>query len=109
MLARRLRMAALTGTKRYIFEQNDEIPSCHASTITYLPSGGLLAAWFGGTCEGDPDVDIWISHRHKGIWSHPIKAAMEEGLPHWNPVLFTAEDGTVYLFYKVGYTFSDWY
>jgi len=102
-------MAVLAGTKSYIFEQNDVFPSCHASTLTHLSGGDLLAAWFGGTCEGDPDVDIWISRRHKGIWSPPVKAAEEEGLPHWNPVLFTAEDGTVYLYYKVGHTFSEWY
>lgn len=102
-------MAALAGTKSYIFEQNHGFPSCHASTLTHLSGGDLLTAWFGGTCEGDPDVDIWISRRHKGIWSPPVKAAEEEGMPHWNPVLFTAEDGTVYLFYKVGHTFSDWY
>lgn len=104
-------MAAIAGTKSYIFEQNDTFPSCHASTLTCLSGGDLLAAWFGGTCEGDPDVDIWISRRHKGIgiWSIPVKAAEEAGLPHWNPVLFTAEGGTVYLFYKVGHTFSEWY
>lgn len=102
-------MAALTGTKSFIFEQNDGFPSCHASTLTHLSGGDLLAAWFGGTCEGDPDVDIWISRRHKGIWSLPVKAAEEAGLPHWNPVLFTSGDGTVYLFYKVGHTFSEWY
>jgi predicted neuraminidase len=102
-------MAALTSTKSYIFEQNDSFASCHASTLTPLSGGALLASWFGGTCEGDLDVDIWISRCDKGIWSPPVKAAEEEGLPHWNPVLFTSREGTVYLFYKVGHTFSEWY
>ncbi len=32
-------------------------PSCHASTIAETPSG-LVAAWFGGTHERNPDVCI---------------------------------------------------
>jgi len=36
---------------------------CHASTIVETTSG-LVAAWFGGTNEGNPDVGIWIS-RHE--------------------------------------------
>jgi hypothetical protein len=32
-------------------------PSAHASTVVETRSG-LLAAWFGGTRESDPDVEI---------------------------------------------------
>ena len=35
-------------------------PSCHASTIVQTPDG-LVAAWFGGTAERNPDVGIWVS------------------------------------------------
>lgn len=102
-------MTIISGIKQYIFEENSPSPSCHASTLTYLSNGEILAAWFGGTCEGDPDVDIWLSRCNRGTWSHPIKIAEEQGLPHWNPVLFAKDDGRVYLFYKVGRTFSEWY
>ena len=37
--------------------------SCHASTIAETPSGELVAAWFGGTEEGQPDVSIWTARR----------------------------------------------
>jgi predicted neuraminidase len=102
-------MFTLTGTKSYIFGHNVAFSSCHASTLALMSNGDRIAAWFGGTCEGDPDVDIWMSRCHKGVWSYPVKAAEEEGLPHWNPVLFKADNGNVYLYYKVGHTFAEWY
>ena len=34
-------------------------PSVHASTIVEIKPGELMAAWFGGTGEGRPDVAIW--------------------------------------------------
>jgi len=43
-------------------------PSCHASTIVES-QGRLLAAWFGGTDERDPDVGIWLSHFEGGKWT----------------------------------------
>ncbi|MDQ0063445.1 sialidase family protein [Paenibacillus harenae] len=101
-------MTAINGTKSYVFEGDVPFGSCHASTVTRLSGGDIAAAWFGGTCEGDPDVDIWMSLRHGDQWSPPVKAAQEEGMPHWNPVLFE-DDDQLYLFYKVGHTFSDWY
>jgi len=51
----------------FIFEQAP-FPSCHASTIAETPSG-LVAAWFGGTREKNPDVAIWISRREKNGWT----------------------------------------
>ena len=30
---------------------------------------GLVAAWFGGTDEGEPDVGIWVARRSDGGWS----------------------------------------
>lgn len=51
--------------------------SAHASTITELKNGDLLAAYFGGTWERNPDVCIWVSRKKKGSdhWEAPVLAA----------------------------------
>lgn len=102
-------MVLINGTKSYVFKGDAPFGSCHASTVVRLSCGSSVAAWFGGTCEGDPDVNIWMSRYIGDQWSPPVKAAEEEGLPHWNPVLFEAEPGELILYYKVGHTFSEWY
>lgn len=84
----------------------------HASTL--LPLRGatartdeLLAAWFGGTAEREPDVRIWLARRGASGWSAPVPVAdgvQADGqpLPCWNPVLCQPREGPLRLFYKVG-------
>src|SRR5438105_6223397 len=81
---------------------------CHASTIVALKDGNLLAAWFGGTKEGAPDVAIWGSRRVNGKWTPPLELEREKGFPSWNPVLFHTTDGRLWLYYKVGPSPSQW-
>ena len=52
-------------------------PEAHASTIVELKNGDLVASYFGGTHERDPDVCIWVSIKKKGSneWKAPILAA----------------------------------
>jgi predicted neuraminidase len=95
-------------TRELILKEKKPFESCHASTLTILPDGNILSAWFGGTKEGADDVAIWGAVRENNSWSEPFKIADEEGLTHWNPVLLT-RDGKVLLFYKVGSKISDWY
>jgi predicted neuraminidase len=76
--------------------------SCHASTIVELRNGDLLAAWFGGTAEGRPDVAIWGSRRTGGQWSEPVELAREPEIATYNPVLFYTKDGRLWLYYKFG-------
>ncbi|MCC7010790.1 MAG: exo-alpha-sialidase [Acidobacteria bacterium] len=88
-------------------------PSCHASTIAETPSG-LVAAWFGGTAERNPDVGIWLSRHEGGRWTTPVEVAngvQSPALryPTWNPVLFRPAAGPLYLFYKVGPSPSSWW
>ena len=79
----------------------------HASTIA-LAGDDVLMAWFGGTREGEGDVDIYGTRRVGGRWETPRKLAGEDGLPHWNPVFF-AEGDRIDLFYKVGQTIPGWH
>ena len=96
----------------FIFERAP-FPSAHASTIVETRDG-LVAAWFGGTRERDPDVGIWVS-RHDGTrWSAPVEVAngvQPDGSrrPCWNPVLFQPSNGPLLLFYKVGPSPSGWW
>jgi predicted neuraminidase len=86
---------------------------CHASTIAESKTG-VVAAWFGGTAEGSPDVGIWLSRREGGKWTAPREVANgvqspEKRYPCWNPVLFQLRDGPLMLFYKVGPNPRQWW
>ncbi len=95
-----------------IFE-SAPFPSVHASTIAETPDG-IVAAWFGGSREGAPDVGIWVSRLVENRWTTPVEVAtgvQENGgrLPCWNPVLFRMADGRLTLFYKVGPNPREWW
>jgi predicted neuraminidase len=96
---------------KFIFE-NAPFPSAHASTIVETKSG-LLAAWFGGSDEGFPDVGIWTSRDDEKGWTPPVEVAKwDDGgkrLPCWNPVLFQPKGGPLWLFYKAGPTPEKWW
>src|SRR5688500_16828016 len=88
--------------REFIFE-SAPFPSSHASTIVET-HGGLLAAWFGGTDEGEPDVCIWTSRFENGHWTAPVEVANgvqspQKRYPTWNPVLFQPKVGPLLLFY----------
>jgi predicted neuraminidase len=105
-------------TSEFIFDQAP-FPSCHASTIVQTNSGQLVAAWFGGTAERNPDVGILTSRRIDGKWTAPVEVANGVQLPDpagrpvryptWNPVLFQPKDAPLMLFYKVGPMPASWW
>ena len=96
--------------------------SPHAATIVETRRGDLVAAYFGGTYERNPDCCIWVNIKKgaargkkgvaKGEWSAPILAAdgMVDGVKTacWNPVLTEMPNGELWLFYKVGKSVADW-
>lgn len=90
-------------------------PQCHASTIA--ESGAyLVAAWFGGTREKNPDVGIWVSRKKAGAkgWAKCVEVANgvqspTKRYPCWNPVLFQPAGGPLMLFYKVGPSPRSWW
>jgi predicted neuraminidase len=101
-------------THEFIYEKAS-YPSCHASTIVEPAGGGLVAAWFGGTAERNPDVGIWVSRFEGGKWTPGVEVAngvQADGKRHptWNPVLFQPRGGAaLMLFYKVGPSPSTWW
>lgn len=89
-------------------------PQCHASTIVETSQGTLVAAWFGGTHEKHPDVCIYVARQVGGSWTSGAMAAdgvQPDGrrFPTWNPVLFQAKGGPLFLFYKVGPSPDTWW
>ena len=62
-------------------------PNGHASTLA-LVGDDILLAWFGGTKEGEPDVDIYAARCVNGQWLAPGPIAQQQGLQHWNPVFY---------------------
>jgi alpha-L-rhamnosidase len=99
-------------------------PEAHASTITELKNGDLVAAYFGGTKERNPDVCIWVSLKPKNSqkWEAPMLVAdgtdaslhlkpnqtVKPRKACWNPVLYTMPNGEIWLFFKIGVNVSDW-
>ena len=78
-------------------------PECHGATIVELKNGDLVASFFGGTKERNPDCCIWVCRKpkEKGKLIARRKAC-------WNPVLFQIPGGDLILFYKIGLKVSDW-
>ncbi|WP_345953445.1 sialidase family protein [Mucilaginibacter sp. PAMB04168] len=98
-------------TDEFIYEKAP-YKECHSSTVVETPKG-LVAAWFGGTKERNPDVCIWVSRLVKGKWTEGVNVAngiQNDTLryPTWNPVLYQIPGGELMLFYKIGPSPSTW-
>ena len=97
-----------SAVAEFIFE-TAPFRESHASTVLDLPSGELLAAWFGGQQEGDNSVQIWLSRKLVGgTWSPPQAMTAFTEVPCWNPVLFRDAANRVWLFFKVGPDEESW-
>jgi alpha-L-rhamnosidase len=87
-------------------------PQCHAATIAETPTG-LATAFFGGTEERNPDVEIYVCRKEGTKWTKPVSVAngiQNDTLryPTWNPVLYQVPGGDLLLFYKVEPSPSTW-
>jgi predicted neuraminidase len=96
----------------FVFEKAP-FAQCHASTIAETEYG-LVAAWFGGSKESEPDVSIWLSRYGRNGWLPVEKVADGSELSGrqvacWNPVLFQPTSGPLMLFYKVGDDEPEWW
>ncbi len=100
--------------KEELIFQDAPFAQCHASTLLESANGEILAAWFGGTHEGNKDVKIWTSVNRNGKWTFPVEIAngefgTEGTFPLWNPVLFKNSENMIFLFYKAGPNPRDWW
>jgi predicted neuraminidase len=108
--------------REFVIPRGWPTPSCHASTIVEAPTGELVAAWFGGSDEGEKDVEIWVSRHGTDGWGEPevvIDGIQADGARHpcWNPVLFVGSAGAargnpaapLFLYAKVGPSPSTWW
>lgn len=103
-------------THEFVYEKAP-YPSCHASTIVETAAGELVAAWFGGTAEKNPDVGIWVARLDPKTRSWTASVEVANGVqpdgrrhPTWNPVLFQPRGGEpLMLFYKVGPSPQTWW
>ncbi len=102
-------MKAELKVNEFIYPPKSVTESCHASTVLPLSDGSVVAAWFGGSSEGNDDVKIWVSVREKGEWCAPYSVSVEgKPLPHWNPVLFLRKNGEIVLYFKYGKPIPEW-
>ena len=63
-------------TDEFLYEEAP-FPQCHSASIVETRKGDLIATYFGGTMERNPDVSIWISRKPKGskAWTAPQMVA----------------------------------
>jgi predicted neuraminidase len=84
--------------------------AAHCSAICALPSGDLLAVWYGGSREGAPDVALFTSRLPAGSaqWTEPVvavdRAMAEDELDRMikkvgNAVIFPDQTGGLYMIY----------
>jgi predicted neuraminidase len=106
----------------HLFGDERPFAQCHAVTLLRRADGRFIAAWFGGSYEGHPDVAIWAATREAddsftrapsppgARWSPPRIVARVRDTPHWNPVLFAldAAGRDLVLHFKVGRRIRRW-
>ena len=81
----------------------------HASTLAALDDGTLVCAAFCGSRESHKDVHIVVSRKAPGgSWSTPRQVSVNDGRPHWNPVLYELTPDILTLMYKEGVSPGKW-
>ena len=90
-------------------------PECHSATIAETKKGDLVATYFGGTKERNPDVCIWVSRKPKGAKSWTAPQMVADGVlcdtlrkACWNPVVYQIPGGDLAIYFKIGKSVSDW-
>jgi len=86
-----------------VFQQLPERPSAHCATLTKLPDGSLLTAWFGGSYEKAPDVAILAAQYDptRKVWSPPRVIAEVPDHSLGQLVFLVRPEGELWLFFVV--------
>jgi predicted neuraminidase len=91
--------------ERFVFENTDEYPSCHAANICELANGNLLATWYAGSEEGADDSVIlgsYFSH-FSCKWQKPSVLVNVYGHAAGNPRVFIGPDDGIWLLAPINY------
>lgn len=88
-------------------EESRPFNICHASTIVEVEKDDFLAAYWGGSNEGAPDVKIYTQRFKYGSWEPPVVVEEGPNVALWSPVLFKVRDQLL-LFYRIGPDFQTW-
>ncbi|MFR8404986.1 MAG: exo-alpha-sialidase, partial [Monoglobus pectinilyticus] len=97
------------AVREEIFGDDREFDSPHAPTVLPLKNNNVLAAWFGGRFEKDPDTAIWTAKRLNGVWQKPKKTVDVMNIAAWNPVLFRLNNDRIILYFKLGPEIPKWH
>jgi predicted neuraminidase len=76
-------------------------PMAHCATVTALPDGVLLAAWYAGSREGADDVAILSAICLGGVWSEPRLIVQIPGHSVGQPVFLPRANDEVWLFFVI--------
>ncbi len=89
---------------RFIYENMEGFPSCHASSIVEC-KGDLVAAWYGGSAEGASDTASLAARKPAGspAWDKPFVLAKQPNRAHGNPRLFLDPAGDIRIIYAVNF------
>jgi len=90
-----------------MFQPDSFFRQCHASCILPLQNGRILCVYFAGSHEKADDVGIWLSEYNAEKWLPPRLIAKISNEPHWNPVIFPADNG-IRLVFKTGKEIPHW-
>jgi predicted neuraminidase len=73
----------------------------HAPSLTLLPGGDLLCAWFAGSAEGAGDVSIGLARLSAGAsrWHEPRFVTESRDRSEQNPSLFLTPEGELWLLF----------
>ena len=76
-------------------------PSNHAPSIASLADGSFIVAWFGGSDEGNQDIDIIVSRfdPESGTWTDAHAVTGDKVNSDQNPGIFVNREDDIWLLY----------